>query len=181
MEGTKIFIIGGKPIDKVKIANTIQSLNDDLNIADIYTNDDNYKNSANDKHISYMKQEDILLSFKNNAFLTIKTDVYLSECITKDSFYNCDIFMFDFDLFNNISIQSIKDKDILVVWVDSKQYNNKADKDHDLAECKYTQELVNNFPCLYYIDEDPERIAQDVIRYLDADIDGRYAIVDENN
>ena len=70
----KIFVTGDSSIDKLEIAKKIVEKNDDFSIAPKFTNDISRKDKIGDDYVYYMDNVDVDLSYKNNAFLYVKTD-----------------------------------------------------------------------------------------------------------
>lgn len=178
--GLKIIITGAKSIDKFEIAKKLVELNDNLSIAPTFTSDKEYEKIISDNFMYYMSSEEVDLAFKNNVVLYINTVLNISHGITLDSFYNNDIFVMDIEDFNNISDHNITNKDLLVVWVDSKHYDNHDDKKNDLIEAKYLEERLETMPYLYFLDSGEEEIATVINDYLNADDEKKIAICLEN-
>ena len=178
--GLKVIITGAKPIDKFAIAKKLVEINDNLSIAPTFTSDKDYEGIVSDK-MYYMSTEDVILAFKNNVILYINTDVYISHGITIDNFYNNDIFVMDLDDFNSISDHNIAGQDILVVWVDTKHYDDIHIKNSDITESKYLTERLENIPYMYFLDTDVESIAKTINSYIEGDDEEKLAIIEENN
>lgn len=178
--GVKIIITGAKSIDKFAIARHLVEENDSLSIAPTFISDKAYENVTNDKFMYYMNLEDVNLAFKNNVILYISTDVNISHGITLDSFYNSDIFVMNIEDFNNISDHNISGQDLLIVWVDSKHYDNVNDRKKDLTEAKYLEERIETIPYLYFLDNTVDEIVKVINSYLEGDEEQKLAICQEN-
>ena len=168
----KIFITGPNNIDKLSIAKLLVEKNDDLSIAERFTNNDEYINKENDEYIYYLSTQEIDLSYKNNAMLFVNTENYISIGITLDSYYNNDICIMSLCEFNNISDVIFKSElnDIIVIWLDSdvKETLNKQ----DLNESQFLEErlsLDSNIKYMYFYNEDPEYIVNTILEYYDGD------------
>ena len=175
----KIFIIGDKSIDKLDIGKRIVEKNDDFSIASKFTNDIEHKDKIGDDYVYYMDSVDVDLSYKNNAFLCVRTDTYITTGITLDSFYNNDIFCLDIYDFNSIADYIIYSYDTIVVWVDAKKHRKMNDE--DVAGVNHLVERTSKLNTLYFLDESPEKIADVVLEYLNGTIDERQRILEENS
>ena len=178
--GLKVIITGAKPIDKFAIARKLVEINDNLSIAPTFTSDKDYEGVVSDT-MYYMSTEDVILAFKNNVILYINTDVYISHGITIDNFYNNDIFVMNLDDFNSISDHNIAGQDMLVIWVDTKHYDDVLEKNKDITESKYLAERLETIPYMYFLDTDAESIAEVINNYVEADNEEKLAIIEENN
>lgn len=178
--GLKIIITGAKPIDKFAIAKRLVEINDSLSIAPTFISDKEYENVTNDNFMYYMSSEEVDLAFKNNVILYINTDINISHGITLDNFYSNDIFVMSIEDFNNISDHNITGKDLLVVWVDTKHYDDPNDRQKDLVETKYLDERIQTIPYLYFLDNTVEEIIDVINNYLEGDEEQKLAICQEN-
>lgn len=179
--GVKIIITGAKPIDKLHIAKQLIEVNDNLSIAPTFTSDRRYENVVSDNYIYYMDLEKVNLAFKNNVILYINTDVNISHGITLDNFYNNDIFVMDLEDFNNISERNITGQDLLIVWVDTKHYEEKNERLKDITEAKYLEERIQTIPYLYFLDNTVEEIVNVINDYLEGDEEQKLVICQENS
>jgi hypothetical protein len=180
----KIFITGPSTIDKLNIAKVLVEKNDDLSIAERFTNNDEYINSENDEYIYYLSTQEIDLSYKNNALLFVNTNNYISNGITLDSYYNNDICVMSLCEFNNISDVIFKSElnDIVVIWVDSNIKNNLSKE--DVNETEFLQERINsdlNIKYMYFFNESIDNIVNIILEYLDADEVKKNELLEENN
>lgn len=178
----KIFITGPSIVDKLSIAKSIIEQDDDLSIAERFSNDDTYANTENDEYIYYLSTQDIDLTYKNNFILFVETNNYVSSGITMDNFYNNDIFVMSLSEFNNISdiIFKSESNDIVLVWVDS---SSTKISNSDIVESSFLQERINllNIKYLYFFNEETEKIVNIVLDYFNGDESKRNELLEENN
>ena len=127
-----------------------------------------------------MTSEDVDLAFKNNVILYINTEINISHGITLDNFYNNDIFVMSIEDFNNISEHNIFKQDLLIVWVDTKHYDNLDDRKKDLIETKYLEERIETIPYLYFLDTNVKEIVTIINNYLEGDDTQKQKICQEN-
>lgn len=176
----KIFIVGHKQLNKLDTANKIISLNDYLNICKTFTTEQN--SGMIGEYLFHLDEEDIILAFRNNSLLYID---YNDECIsgmTIDDFDVSDIIPIDVKHFNSIPDYLLTDKELLIIWIDSKNKEISSDKKY-IIEAKYLQERIDNLnmPVMYFIDEDNIDVAEIVIEYMNSDNERRLELVEENN
>lgn len=181
----KVFITGPNTIDKLAIAKLLVEKDDDLSIADRFTNNDSYINSENDEYIYYLSTQEIDLSYKNNAMLFVNTNNYISTGITLDSYYNNDICVMSLCEFNNISDVIFKSElnDIVLIWIDSDVIKSNFDKS-DINESQFLQERLDydsNIKYMYFFNEDSDVITDIILEYLDGDEVKRNELLEENN
>lgn len=175
----KIFITGDSFIDKLEIAKKIIEKNDDLSISPMFTNDLTRKSIIGDDYMYYMDNTDIDLSYKNNAFLYVKTNNCITTGVTLDNFYNNDIFPIGIYDFNNIADCILYAYDGLVIWVDTKRPHNIVEE--DVQGVSHLIERASELTTLYFLDEDPDHIADVVLKYINGTIEERQEIVEENS
>lgn len=175
----KIFITGDKSIDKLEIAKKIVEKNDDFSIAPRFTNDVEHKDKIGDDYVYYMDSVDVDLSYKNNAFLYVKTDNYVTTGTTLDSFYNNDIFCVDIYEFNSIADYVIYSYDTLLIWVDTKKKRKMTDE--DTANAAHLEERASDISTLYFLDEDSDHIVDVILEYLNGSLEDRQRILEENS
>ena len=87
----------------------------------------------------------------------------------------------DLDDFNSISDHNIAGQNILVIWVDTKHYDDVLEKNKDITESKYLAERLETIPYMYFLDTDAESIAEVINNYVEADNEEKLAIIEENN
>ena len=175
----KIFITGDVTIDKLEIAKALIQKNDDFSIAPKFVNDISRKDKIGDDYMYYMDNVDIDLSYKNNAFLYVKTNIDLTTGITLDMFYNNDIFPLDIYDFNSISDSIIYSYDSLIIWVDTKR--KRKMNEEDSLGINHLIERTNNVNTLYFLDESVDHITDIIMKYLSSSVEERQKILDENN
>lgn len=177
---TKIFITGLNKIDKLIYAKQIAILDDDLSISQRFTNDINYKNSPYDEYVFYLDSADVDISYKNNAFLFITANDLLYTGITLDSFYNEDIFCMNISEFNNIPDYIFNINDILVVWLDTRINPKDKANINDILGVKHFLEKIEKLQVLYFLDEDPIKVANIILSYLEGTEEEKQQILQEN-
>lgn len=174
MEEIKIMLIGFDIDAMMTIAETLNSIDDNLSIAKSFTNDPD----ANDIHKYYVNNQEIELICKNSAYLTLlKKDSY-TYGISMDEFYNSSIFVLDIDEFNNISASILSNNNILVVWFDSK-YSNKENMSDKINSVKFLLDQLNYTNYVYMLDEDNEVVIKIINSYINGSDDKRQAILNE--
>lgn len=175
----KIFIVGDETIDKLEIAKRLCEKNDDLSIAPKFTSDLAYKDISYNDHLYYMDNNEVDLSYKNNAFLCINTNGYISTGVTLDSFYNNDIFYLDINEFNSISDFILYSHDSLVIWVDSKK--QRENNEESVVAVSHFMERIQNLLSMYFLYEDTNYIVETIIKYLTVSFEERQEILQENS
>ena len=176
----KIFIVGPSYIDKLDYANAIVAINDDLNICKYFTSQSNIEGMVG-QYLFYMDIDDINLSFKNNALALIDYRDELITGITQDDFDVSDIVFINTEHFNLLPDILLPQDSTLIIWLDTKISNDLKNK--ELIEIKYLVERLDNLelPMLYFLDEERDKVAEDVIEYLNANEEERKKIIEENN
>lgn len=176
----KIFIVGHKQLNKLDIANKIISLNDYLNICKTFTTEQS--DGMIGEYLFHLDEEDIILAFRNNSLLYIDYNDEQISGMTIDDFDVSDIIPIDIKHFNSIPDYLLSDKELLIIWVDSKAKYISSDKKY-IIEAKYLQERIDNLniPTMYFIDDDNINIANIVIEYMNSNDDERMELVKENN
>lgn len=176
----KIFVVGEKRLNKLDIANTIVSKNDDLNICKSFTTEQNPGMIG--EYMFCLDEEEIILSFRNNVLLYIDySDKHITG-ITIDDFNMSDIIPIDIKHFNSIPDYLIENEELLILWIDSKNKEISSDKKY-VIEAKYLQERVDNlnFPMMYFLDENLDDIANLAIEYMNSNEENREILVQENS
>lgn len=177
----KIFIVSGKSVNKLEIANEMVNLDDSLDIANVFVSDEDYIDDFGNTY--YKTNEDVCLDYKNNSLLYITSvNDWTSRGVDINEFYNKDIFCLDYIDFNNIAVNLVKDYEILVVWVDSTYDKSKVCKD-ELHESKYFMENIDKagIPYLYFIESEITNVAEIVTEYINGDADTKQRIISENS
>lgn len=175
----KIIITGIDSINKIELAKSIISKDDELSICPVFTSNEEYDNKISDNYVYYLDPNIIDLSYKNNSFLYISTEDYISYGITIDDFYNNDIICLSTKNFNKI-ISTVFDKhDCLVIWVDSKFHKGINIKE-ELNEIKYLEETISKLKYLYFVDENFDTISDIILSYITGTEEERNKILEEN-
>ena len=177
----KILIIGTSGNDILKdIAVRLQNANDDLAIAPIFTTKLEMKGKVSiDSY--YMSNEEVELSYRNNAFMWVRTHNNYSTGVTMPDMYNSSLFIMSYADFNNISnpVMNELDKDGLVLCVIDSSGTKKSDE--DILESQSAFERIYEHPYLYFLDEKPANIVDTVLKYIIADASEREKIEDSLN
>ena len=164
MKPYKIIIIGPKHTGKMKLAQMLISINDDLEVCPTYITELEFKDKVTDEFFLYMSNEDVKLGYKNNSFIYVTSYNEYSKGMLHSDLYNKDIFVLDNKLF---------------IWLDTK---DKKDNE-DIEESKFSFERSLNFPLLYFVDENEEDIAKIIIKYIDINCseEERQKIIEQNS
>ena len=176
----KIIITGIDSINKIELAKYIISKDDELSICPTFTSDDEYIGKISDNYIYYLNPNIIDLSYKNNSFIYISTENYISNGITIDDFYNNDIICLSTKNFNKIINDVFEKHDCLIVWVDSKFHEGINSKE-ELTEIKYLEEIISKQKYLYFIDEDFDIISDIILKYITGTEETKSKILEENS
>lgn len=168
----KIIITGSSNIDKLAIAKKIISKSDEFSIANYFTSNEEYKDKVSENYIMFLNPNAINLAYKNNAFLFILTENYISTGITLDEFYTNNIICVSNKTFNLITNNIFANNECLVIWVDSKQHDN-IDIKSELREINYLEKTLKEINYLYFLDEDINFIADTIISYVNGNEDKR--------
>ena len=162
----KIIIAGSQNTDKHAIARELQSINDDLTIAPIFNTRMEFKGKTSEFYY-YMPTEEVELSYKNNAFMWIRTSDNESCGVTMPDMYSSNIFVMSFADFNNMSNPVFNEfiMDGLIVFLDTKNGNSQD----DINESKFACERIFSSPYLYFLDEDTDYIVNTIINYINGD------------
>lgn len=161
----KFLIVGSNSINKKEIVDMLLINEDLFNIASIFTTEqlDSYP-----KYYYYLSQNELNICYKNNALLYVKTNEYISEGITLDSFYNNNIIFMNTEDFNNIpnKIFTLHD-DLVIIWLDSTDHS-KDNIQKEIYETNYLLEKINNdnLTYLYFLDTDTIEIMDVIVEYL---------------
>lgn len=178
----KFFIVGSQSVDKLSLAKNLIEKNDNLSIAETFTNNTEYKEGSNDSYLYYLESQEIDLAYKNNSLLYVSTDNYISYGITMDSFYTNDIFCISIKDFNNISNVVFDSKlyNILIIWLDEKITEMNKEIREDINESKYLIQRLESLKYIYFFEEDVDTIANVALDYLNSDEEKRQEIIENN-
>ena len=174
----KIIIAGSNNTNKNAVAKELQAINDDLVIAPIFNTRVEYKGKTSEFYY-YMSNEEVELSYKNNAFMWVRTDENESCGVTMPDMYSSNIFVMSFGDFNNMSNPVFSEfiSDGFIVFLDTKTGNSQD----DINESKFACERIFNAPYLYFLDEDTDFIVKTIIDYINGDELERKRISDSLN
>lgn len=174
----KIIITGINLSKNLEIAKNLININDDLSIACSFTSDELYKDKTSENYIEFLDANVINLSYKNNAFLYIHTENYISTGITLDEFYNNDIICITNKNFNKIINDIFVNNECIVVWVDTKEHNN-INISEEIREINYLEKTLSKVNYLYFLDEDIDFIINTVNRYIKSSEENRKELLEE--
>lgn len=164
----KIIIVGDSNSKITDVIGVLTSYDEDILVAYQFTTDIAYKDIKMYWRY-YMDNEDLKLSYKNNALLCVSTDDdQISTGITKIDFENSDVCFMNYKMFNNIAPRYIQG--VTVVWIDS---NANKKTSHELLQCKEFMKAIKNYKVLYFTkEEDFQDIGSTLYRYMTTDSDG---------
>lgn len=174
----KIIITGIEINKNLEIAKNLININDDLSIASSFTSDEAYKGKTSENYIEFLDANTINLSYKNNAFLYIHTENYISTGITLDEFYNNDIICLTNKNFNKIINSVFNNNECLIVWIDTKKHNN-INISEEIREINYLEKTLSNLNYLYFLDEDIDNIINIINRYIKSSEENRKELLEE--
>jgi hypothetical protein len=160
----KIILVGINQSRILDVITAIVSRDDNINIANTFTTNSEYKDmpmSSNWK--VYLDNDELYYAYKNNALLCVEmVDKQISEGITIQEFENADVIPMNYEMFNNISPKVIKG--ISIAWVDDLTVHRNRIM---VAQTKEFMELSRNIPTLYFTDlDDTVSIADYIYRYI---------------
>ena len=147
------------------IAKKLININDDLSIASSFTSDELYKDKKSENYIEFLDANTINLSYKNNAFLYVHTENYISTGITLDEFYNNDVICVTNKNFNKIINDIFNNNDCLVIWIDTKKHKN-VNISEEIIEINYLEKTLSNLKYLYFLDEKEDDIINVINKYI---------------
>lgn len=174
----KIIITGIEINKNLEIAKNLININDDLSIASSFTSDELYKDKTSENYIEFLDANIINLSYKNNAFLYVHTENYISTGITLDEFYNNDIICLNNKNFNKIINNVFNNNECLIVWIDTKNHNN-INISEEIREINYLEKTLSNLNYLYFLDEDIDTIINIINEYIKSSEDHRKELLEE--
>lgn len=177
----KVILVGSENNDnKYYIAKELQSLNDDLIIASVFSTNLELKGKITDNFVYYMPAEEVELSYKNNAFMWVLSKDNESRGVTKPDMYSSNIFVMSFGEFNNISNPTLKEyinDNGIICFLDTKCGNS----DDDIIESKFACERIFSSPYLYFLDDNKDYIVKTILDYIIGDDETRKQIADKLN
>ena len=178
---TKILIIGSDKSPKEEVAKSLCAVNDRLQIAPVFTTDLRMRDKKQDGSQYYMPNEEVELSYKNNAFMWVRTNDTISRGVTKPDMYMYNVFYMSFSDFNNISSPVIaeldKDPNFIICVIDKKDKKGKT----DIYDARGALERIYEHHYLYFLDCTVQEITDMIFKYIVADDDERQRIEDSLN
>lgn len=150
-----------------------------MSIAPMFTTDLLY-DSKSSKHVYYMSSEEVELSYKNDAFMWVRTYDDISTGVVLHDMYDHDLFVMGCAEFNNISapvFSSFINEGGMIVFLDSK----KKHTEYSAAEAKFALERIYDAKYLYFINETIENVEQTLTEYMNGDDEIRLSIQNELN
>ena len=176
----KIIITGTDTKFAEEAALSLQKTNDDLQVAPVFTTDLNMKGKTGET-CYYMSNEEVELSYKNNAFMWVRTNDTISRGVTKPDMYMYNVFYMSFSDFNNISSPVIaeldKDPNFIICVIDKKDKKGKT----DIYDARGALERIYEHHYLYFLDCTVQEITDMIFKYIVADDDERQRIEDSLN
>ena len=176
----KILIIGTNSSPKDEIAKALQTVNDDLQIAPRFTTSLSMKGKTGELDY-YMSNEEAELSYKNDAFMWVRTTPECSCGVTKPDMYTYSLFVMSFADFNNMSNPVMneldKDNDVILVVLDEK---SKKDKE-EVMEANNAFERIYEHHYMYFLDDSKDMIVDTILKYIIADASEREKIENSLN
>lgn len=151
----------------------------DMSIAPTFTTDLLYDGRAN-KHVYFMSSEEVELSYKNDAFMWVRTYDDISTGVVLHDMYDHDLFVMGCAEFNNISapvFNSFINEDGMIVFLDSK----KKHTEYSAAEAKFALERIYDAKYLYFINDSIQSIEKTLTEYMHGDENVRLSIQNELN
>lgn len=171
----KIFIIGTSINANLKdIARGLQAVNDDLSIAPIFTTDLKMRGKTGEDTY-YMSNEEVELSYKNNAFMWVRTLNDYSIGVTMPDMYNSNIFVMSYADFNNMSnpvLQETDKEDLVICVID--ETGKKTNE--DVLEAQSAFERIYEHHYLYFLDDKPQNVINIILKYVIASPEEREEI-----
>ena len=179
---TKILIIGSDKSPKEEVAKSLCAVNDRLQIAPVFTTDLRMRDKKQDGSQYYMPNEEVELSYKNNAFMWVWTDSKISRGVTMPDMYSYNIFTLTFNEFNNISNPVLKEidssSDLILVVLDE----GLTKKDNIcIREANNAFERIYEHHYLYFLDERVQDIVECILKYIVSSEEEREAIEETLN
>ena len=178
----KLILLSIAPEYGYNVAKELSAVNDDIQIAPVFTTDLNLKGHISENFMYYMPSLDVELSYKNNAFMWVHSDAFGSKGMTMADMYNADIFVMDFAQFNNMSkpvLDELRNNDdAVIVFMDQKQIATESKK--MAYEGRFALERVYEGKYMYFCTDDYKEIASVIIKYIGGDEQQRAKILRDN-
>lgn len=179
----KLIIIGTDINEGISVAKALQDTNDDLQIAPVFTTDLNMRGKTAEVYY-YMSHEEVELSYRNNAFMWVRTMPSVTNGVTMADMYTSNIFAMTYGDFNNISnpvlneLYNDDDNECLIVVLDN---TNTKKSEEDLLEAKGAYERIYNSEYLYFLDNTVSEVVENVLKYIASDKEERKSLADALN
>ena len=179
----KIIIVGTDINECISVAKAIQDMNDDLQIAPVFTTDFTMRGKTAEAYY-YMSHEEIELSYRNNAFMWVHTTPFVTNGVTMSDMYTSNIFAMTYGDFNNISnpvfneLYNNDDNKCLILVLDN---TNVKKKEEDLLEAKGAYERIYNNEYLYFLNSTITEVAEYVLKYIASNEEERKLLADALN
>lgn len=179
----KIIIVGTDINEGISVAKAIQDMNDDLQIAPVFTTDLTMRGKTAEAYY-YMSHEEIELSYRNNAFMWVRTTPFVTNGVTMSDMYTSNIFAMTYGDFNNISnpvfneLYNNDDNKCLILVLDN---TNVKKKEEDLLEAKGAYERIYNNEYLYFLNSTITEVAEYVLKYIASNEEERKLLADALN
>lgn len=173
----KIILVGHNHYKNIEVMALLSSKDDNIKIARTFTTDIDHKYLPINEWKYYMDNDDLFLSYKNNALLCISTNKeQISEGITKEEAYYSQIIPMTYAMFNMASPRYIKD--MTICWIDSSSYRDKS----IVKETTEMMKSYKKYPVMYFTDDDSvESIANILVKYLNSNSFEREKIINDCN
>lgn len=179
----KLIIIGTDINEGISVAKALQDANDDLQIAPVFTTDLNMQGKTGEIYY-YMSHEEVELSYRNNAFMWVRTMPSATNGVTMTDMYASSIFAMTYGDFNNISspvlneICSDEDDEFLIAVLDN---TNTKKKEDDLLEASCAGERIYSNEYLYFLDSTVPEIVEYILKYMASNKEERKSLADALN
>lgn len=159
----KIIVVTTDNSQKADLLAALSSYSDGLRIASTFSTNPDLIDSPIKEWKAYMSNDDLYLSYKNNALLCIQmNDNQISEGITKEEAIVSNVIPMTFKMFLNTAPRTIKG--ISICWLDSTSHNRTREEVKDANEF---MQASKNYPILYFTDtDDIIYVASTIYRYL---------------
>ena len=174
----KIIVITTDKAKKSDLLAALTSYSDSVRVASTFTTDISILDVIAKEWKSYMSNDDLYLSYKNNALLCIEmNDSQVSEGITREEAIVSNVIPMTFKMFLNCAPRIIKG--ITICWLDSRSLKRTK---KEVKEANEFMTASKDYPTLYFNDEDDIiYIASTIYRYLKGQRDDREKILKECN
>lgn len=173
----KIIVITHDNDKLIETLAILSSKDENIVIANQFTTDINLKDIPSKEWKYFMSNNDLFLSFKNNALLSISTDDNeISSGVTKEEAYAANIIPMSYSMLTMASPRILNG--MTLCWIDSTKKRSKN-------MSKDTMEIMKTYkkmPLLYFTDDDnSEYIANMLYKYLNSDNIDREKLIEECN